>query len=87
MVVNITVALIRLPRREVLVMVEMKEKRVLLGRSAPLYSHWTVGGGDPKASQTKSPILDVFRVTYWGLEQDPRRNLVMVGGAGRGGVT
>ena len=80
------VALVRLPGREVLATVEMKERRVLLGRSTPLYSHWTEGGGKPKASHTKLPILDVFRVTYWGLKHDPWRNLVMVGGAGVEGL-
>ena len=40
------------------------------------------GGGDPKASQTKSPMLEVLREMDWGLEHGPWRNLVMVGGAG-----
>ena len=65
----------------------LKVVRGLLGDTLrPLYSHWTEGGGKPKASHTKLPILDVFRVMYWGLEHDPWRNLVMVGGAGVEGL-
>ena len=40
------------------------------------------GGGAPKASQTKSPTLEVLREMDWGLEHGPWRNLVMVGEAG-----